>query len=279
MFCSSCNRAIFSRRSTLCIPCSAAYTLQEEFKEEWGDSKLRVLAGDIAVSAARHIRGLRVASTSAKGATPKSAASKPAAEPVNQCTRSTLRRSTRKQEREETRKNPSPEKPTEVRKQRSRSRRAPVEAKRRPRSPPPFSPSSYTSTNAEEDKRRAEEERVSNVERRIPRSETGTAEKCDSSQRKTEREDKRQQGQIRTDLPALWGRDPDHPEYKEEIKRQYFEDLERNKRTKVNLEEGPGGDRGRLLPEALLKAQGESEERQEKPKEKKKQKKRCPWVL
>ena len=77
MLCESCGRAIFSRRSSYCIPCAATATLQEEFKASWGSDKLRVLAGDIAVSAARHIRGLRVAASSGLGATPKSAPTKP----------------------------------------------------------------------------------------------------------------------------------------------------------------------------------------------------------
>ena len=77
MFCSKCRRALFSKRSPLCIACAAAATLGEEFQGEWGNETLRFLAGDVAVSAARHVRALRVASNRSPGATAKSAAARP----------------------------------------------------------------------------------------------------------------------------------------------------------------------------------------------------------
>ena len=77
MFCGKCRRSLFSKRSTLCIACAAAATLTEEFQGEWGNETLRFLAGDVAVSAARHVRALRVASNKPVGATPKSAGGKP----------------------------------------------------------------------------------------------------------------------------------------------------------------------------------------------------------
>ena len=77
MFCRRCNRPLYSQLSKLCNPCAAAETLGEELAQPWREEKLRVIAGDIAVSAVRQVRALRLhrpseaAETSSKSAPAK----------------------------------------------------------------------------------------------------------------------------------------------------------------------------------------------------------------
>ena len=278
MFCKSCGRSLYSKRSDLCIPCSAAHTLSEEFKGHWGDSKLRLLAGDIAVSAARHVRGLRIASApSEAGATPKSAAAKPREE----ARRSPPRRSPlgRRGKRPEGGATSDPPARTKVSPQvrRKSPAKQPEEVKEEKRAEVPFSPSSYTST-AEEERQRGAASQSSAPGTRSPRREAKARPERERTPRRTSSADRRDRPVIRTDLPANPENDPDHPAWKEKIKRQYFEDLERAKKPKVSLAEGPGGDAKNLLPEALLKVQGESEEREKKPK-KQRRKREWTWVI
>ena len=60
MSCSSCSRPIYNPRSSLCNGCAAAKTLEEEIRGNWSEESLRLIATDIAVSAVRQIRALRL---------------------------------------------------------------------------------------------------------------------------------------------------------------------------------------------------------------------------
>ena len=270
MSCSSCGRSIYTSRSSHCIACAASLTLQEEFRAEWPSEKLRVLAGDIALSAARHVRGLRVAAQSGNpGATAKSAAVRPReAGPARTSPRPPLQRSERRQpERRRSRSAPRERSPVQER------REATVErAEAKGLETAPFSPSSYTSTAEAEAKEEPRRAPPGNFERRSPRETGGrrTEAKRGRDPRSSASEPSKQV--IRTDLPAELG-DPQSAEYKELIKRQYFEDLEKFKKQQIKLEEGPGGQKKPVLPEGLLKVQGDSEERQKKAKEPRKKRK------
>ena len=60
MFCSVCRAELYDRRSELCITCGAVETLRQEFIEPWGSSRLRGIAADLTLGAARSVRSLRV---------------------------------------------------------------------------------------------------------------------------------------------------------------------------------------------------------------------------
>ena len=60
MVCEGCGRVFSYKRSTYCIGCAAAHTLLSELKEDWASESLRRLGEDICVSAARHLRALRL---------------------------------------------------------------------------------------------------------------------------------------------------------------------------------------------------------------------------
>ena len=60
MHCVSCGRLFNYSRSQYCTGCAAANTVLAELGEDWPSESLRRLAEDIAISAARHIRALRL---------------------------------------------------------------------------------------------------------------------------------------------------------------------------------------------------------------------------
>ena len=60
MFCRECRAELYNRRSDLCIACGAVATLALEFKEQWASARLRGIAADVATSACRTIRALRI---------------------------------------------------------------------------------------------------------------------------------------------------------------------------------------------------------------------------
>ena len=60
MFCAACGRPYNYKRSQFCTACAAGHTVLTELGEEWPSESLRRLGEDIAVSAARHIRALRL---------------------------------------------------------------------------------------------------------------------------------------------------------------------------------------------------------------------------
>ena len=60
MECKVCCAAIYSKRSEYCIACSSVVTIQQEFIDSWSDTRLRSIGADIALSAARSIRALRI---------------------------------------------------------------------------------------------------------------------------------------------------------------------------------------------------------------------------
>ena len=67
MFCKVCQLEIFTSRSELCLACSAVRTQNLEFQGDWGSGSLRNLGTDIACSAARQIRALRLHSLKEAG--------------------------------------------------------------------------------------------------------------------------------------------------------------------------------------------------------------------
>ena len=60
MQCRVCCAKLYNQRSDLCLACSSVATIQQEFIESWGNSRLRNIGADIALSAARSIRALRI---------------------------------------------------------------------------------------------------------------------------------------------------------------------------------------------------------------------------
>ena len=60
MFCAACGRPYNYKRSQFCTACAAGHTVLTELGEEWPSESLRRLGEDVAVSAARHIRALRL---------------------------------------------------------------------------------------------------------------------------------------------------------------------------------------------------------------------------
>ena len=128
MLCARCRRPLYSKLSDLCNPCAAARTLEEEVAAPWEDEKLRVIAGDIAVSAVRQVRALRLHRPSkAPEVTSKSAPVRPplARNPGPQ--RRERSRSAQRRDRGALRPK-SPEKPALAEK---RLRRSPDEPKKR----------------------------------------------------------------------------------------------------------------------------------------------------
>ena len=279
MFCTSCKRSLFSRRSDLCIPCSAVATLQEEFRRVWGDESLRFLAGDVAVSAARHVRGLRVASEKAGrqkdlGATPKSAGAKPPE--TKQRSPSIARKPPAEVKREASRsrrRGRSPSRCREDPKLAARNSVGTEERKSTAKAPPapPFSPSSYTDTASEAEKRKVEDKREALDRRRNPCQESRPERSPHRSTRRHRRSHSRKDTRLRTDLPPV-PLDFNDPAFKERSKAEYLKNLAEQEKRKINLSEGPGAKKDSLLPEALLKVPGESLEREARPKQKRRQK-------
>ena len=61
MVCSGCGRSFAAYKgSRYCIGCAAGHTILDELQEAWASESLRRIADDISVSAARHIRALRL---------------------------------------------------------------------------------------------------------------------------------------------------------------------------------------------------------------------------
>ena len=60
MHCRVCGVSLYDRRSDLCLACSAVETQSLEFREAWTDKRLRGIATEIALGAARSIRALRI---------------------------------------------------------------------------------------------------------------------------------------------------------------------------------------------------------------------------
>ena len=60
MECRVCCAVLYSSRSDLCIACSSVSTIQKEFLEAWANTRLRNIGADVALSAARTIRSLRI---------------------------------------------------------------------------------------------------------------------------------------------------------------------------------------------------------------------------
>ena len=60
--CDSCKREIFSSHSNYCVACGAALTLQYEIRQDWGCTVLKGLGTDLALTAARQVRALRLQS-------------------------------------------------------------------------------------------------------------------------------------------------------------------------------------------------------------------------
>ena len=279
MFCTSCRRSLFSRRSELCIPCSAVATLQEEFRRVWGDESLRFLAGDVAVSAARHVRGLRVASEKTArlkdlGVTPKSAATKPPAS--QQRSPSPARKPPPEVKREASPSRRRGRSPSRVREDQRVAPRSSVGTEEREtpaKSAPaaPFSPSSYTGTVSEAEKRKIEDKREAADRRRSPCQSARQKRSVRGSSRRQRRSRSRKDTRVRTDLPPV-PFDFNDPAFKERSKAEYLKDLAEQEKRKISLSEGPGGRKDSLLPEALLKVPGESQEREVRSKAKRRQK-------
>ena len=60
MQCRVCCATLYNSRSELCLACSSVATIQQEFLEGWRNTRLRNIGADIALSAARSIRALRI---------------------------------------------------------------------------------------------------------------------------------------------------------------------------------------------------------------------------
>ena len=60
MFCRECGADLYDRRSDLCLACSAVSTLNLEFRETWATPRLRSIATEITLGAARSVRALRI---------------------------------------------------------------------------------------------------------------------------------------------------------------------------------------------------------------------------
>ena len=60
MHCVGCGRPYHYKRSKYCTACAAGHTIIDELGEDWPSESLRRVGEDIAVSAARHIRALRL---------------------------------------------------------------------------------------------------------------------------------------------------------------------------------------------------------------------------
>ena len=156
MLCARCQRPLYSKLSSLCNPCAAAQTLEVELAEPWENEKLRVIAGDIAVSAVRQVRALRLYRPPlAPEATSKAAPARPPLErrpgAARERSRSRGREAARKKEVEEQRKpraereGTSDKAPQQSRSE-TRPERVPQEENRKvPYSP---SPDSYYSTSS-----------------------------------------------------------------------------------------------------------------------------------
>ena len=90
MSCQGCRQGRAHRTSRFCVGCSGAQTILRELEEPWSNSSLRSLGEDIAVSAARHIRALRIGSKSTGAPAPaavkeeKQDKAEPLAEGTNQ---------------------------------------------------------------------------------------------------------------------------------------------------------------------------------------------------
>ena len=269
MNCEKCRRTLYSNRSPLCIPCAAAATLEAEFKAPWGDETLRYLAGDIAVSAARHVRGLRVSSNKVQpGATAKSAASRPTSS--RKRTRTPRRRSPGRDRRDTKVRGRSPRRSGQCRRD-PEPRREGLPAEVKAGGEPPrerrrtISPSSYTSSAAAEAKRRQEESREARVERRSPQP---------KAEDREYRRRSRDRGKSVNERPNVNPQviDFQDPAFQAKIKAEYLQGLEDQKKSaRISLEEGPGGKDKQLLPPNLLKVPGPSQEREKESKSKRRQ--------
>ena len=284
MYCGRCKRSIYSRQSSLCNPCAAAQTLGEELSQAWQDEKLRTIAGDIAVSAVRQVRALRLHKPNpAPEATSKAGASRP---PLD---RRPARRS-RSPLREESRKGASRYPGKQAKEEPQRSLRARTPPRRSSRSeveenplakpiPPDFSPSpySYYSTSEDEEKnpqkqvvegeeKRGREERSGAAGAPKGRSESGRA----TSQNK--KEGSRSEGQTSYPAPKLATVDVGSEEDKRLSKAQYLQSL-KEEQTPLRLEENPQSRKSERPRGNLLQVFDEKPERKDGEKKRRRKSK------
>ena len=254
MRCARCERPLYSRLSDLCNPCAAAKTLEVELAEKWPEEKLRVIAGDIAVSAVRQVRALRLHRPSGTPeTTSKAAASRPPLERRPERKRSRSRPAGKESLRREA--SASGERRREARKQASKTTEAVPEApevssKAEARTSPakPYSPSpetySYYSnpevkTENQEGETKTEERReLEEKGRRTPvrDSERSTGTRAHSPREKRTEKDKSAAPVIRGIQAAKT--EAGTEEDKKRSKEEYLAQLHSSS-TKVRLEENP----------------------------------------
>ena len=194
MLCARCQRPLYSKLSSLCNPCAAARTLEVELAEPWENEKLRVIAGDIAVSAVRQVRALRLyRAPLAPEATSKAAPARPplerrpgaARERSRSRGREVVKKEVEEQRKQKVEREGTSEKGPQHSRGETRPEKLPQEENRRvPYSP---SPESYYSTSSAGENKKvtlAEAEVAEKKHKEESVSNRGTEERSEKSKRR-----------------------------------------------------------------------------------------------
>ena len=242
-----CCATLYNSRSELCLACSSVATIQQEFLEGWRNTRLRNIGADIALSAARSIRALRIYGKSEDSTYPSEAKEVCKAETKEDSGKPPLERKRRSQGadfegREKATKKPRAEahRISTVPRGKEESRGGPAQSSAaRPEAPKETaSEGSYSSSTEDFEAKdltgRGKKEHVAG-------SVTGTTPKSTAEA-------------PRQIAPAVF--EAGTAEDKDRSKREYLDSLKHQ----VVLREGPKNRKRDTLPEALLEVKGEDQE-------------------